>query len=128
MMFGLGACPSIEAPTLGGYQDLPMGIRETYVFPMINIIGTHEINGHPIITIIGGPAATVHPTTQIIGQPEPIQISSTQEIISQQTLDEAEQHLNQIIEKASQLDLSRINEKIKIVADAIKEWYERNQN
>ena len=124
----LGEAVIVTPSILGGYTRHRIGTRETLIIPTINIIGTPTLTHHPLTTIIGHPHIITHPTTQIIGHPEPLQISTTQEIISQQTLDNAEQQLDQIMKKLSQLDLTEIKEKIKIIANAIKERYEQDQN
>ena len=129
MTMGLLGEPVIVTPSpLGGYTRRRIGARETLIIPIINIIGTPTLIRHPLTTIIGHPHIITHPTTQIIGHPEPLQIFTTQEVISQQTLDNADRQLDQIMKKLSQLDLTEIKEKIKIIANAIKERYEQDQN
>ena len=129
MTMGLLGEAVIVTPTpLGGYTRHRIGTRETLIIPIINIIGTPTLTHHPLTTIIGHPYAIIHPTTQIIGHPEPIQLPITQEIVTQQTLDNADRQLDQIMKKLSQLDLTEIKEKIKIIANAIKERYEQDQN
>ena len=124
----LGEAVIVTPSILGGYTRHRIGTRETLIIPTINIIGTPTLTHHPLTTIIGHPHTITHPTTQIIGHPEPLQIPVVQEVISQQTLDEAEQRLNTVMKKLSQLDLTEIKEKIKIIANAIKERYEQDQN
>ena len=111
----------VDTPLAMGGAAQPIGIRETIIFPIINLIGVPVLTHHPFISVIGHQADETYFTTQIIGHPEPTQTSTTQDILSQKTLDEAEARLDQLMKNISRVDLEEINKKIKIIVDAIKE-------
>jgi len=100
-----------------------VGRTETKTYRLTQIIANIEETLHNVVILVGNNQSIQVPIYSLIAKIEHAEYALSQEVISQETLEEIERRIEEVIGSVARWDTTELDDKIKILAGSIKLRY-----